>query len=64
MSTPPLIVAFIVMIGIAFIMPSMLVKVGISNGLAVSIITSVLCLLAMILSVFFVLDMILFFEFL
>lgn len=51
MSTPPLIVAFIVMIGIIFIMPSMLAKLGISNRLAINIIISVLCLLAMILSV-------------
>ena len=51
MNAPPLIVAFIVMIGVVFIMPSMLIKVGISNRLAISIITSVLCLLAMILSV-------------
>lgn len=51
MSAPPLIVAFVVMISIVFIVPSVLIKVGISNWLAISAITSAPCLLAMILSV-------------
>ncbi len=51
MTAPSLITAFIIMIGIVFVVPSALKKIGVTNGFAINLLTSILCLLVMILSI-------------